>query len=606
MTKQSHIIEFEGRVDKLKGSIKQAKGLVDGLQNAATSFGNSFIESSKQSASSLGSVGQAAAAIHPAAMIAVVAADQLGGAFTKVKELGIDAIKGIGYAVAGTAAGIAALNSSLGDLDTGLRKMLQVKANERFAGLATRINSTTAGIIDFNKALTIAQRGVTAGFGEETIVTMGKYAAQLSVTSAKTLDVLQITKEFQKAAQTGTLGEEITAYDSAITRMLKGRLDKTNRLNNMRLIRNAINKRNLELQKETGGVLNTNLAKFKGVVAAIKDESTGVFDVLKGFGKAAVGILAPFGAGIAGFATSPLTGLVGTGLGALASGAIAAVAVRAIKAFTVGIEGEAGRLGKDSQKDIAERLNAMMSLVSIMFEAFTGGILGTTGKLGEVGKDASKALSKMGLNPKEIAKRLGQVREFGVAIAKFSDAFLKEIDFSRIIKKFRDAFSPEAAEKVDIKEMATKLGTAMGKATGVISEMVSGFLGETTNFLLTTDWDTVSRNIKIGLTVTKTLFDTLASMIDMLKYFSMAHQIVGFKESMTMFSDLFKETTKPIQEAVERTVEKQVIKTEVITPTPEKPEPPKQVDVTDAQVQQKTLELLDNLNNYLRHQTVNR
>lgn len=388
--------------------------------------------------------------------------------FNTVKNIGIGALKAFRNVLIGTGIAIYGLNKSIDILIPGLEKMLQMRSVGPYMRLANEINGATRGIIDLNSAINIAQRSGGI-FRNEDVVNMSKYVATLRLMRSDAFDVFDITQKLIKAQEKGMLDEE--------TRKILGgqtvdRLNKILKIEN-KSIRNkkymrAIEEESLKIQKESGDVLNSNMSKFLGIMKAIQDESTGVFQVLKGFGAAAASLFGPLGAGLASFRSGAFSGIIGTSLGLLTSGVMTASVIKVLHAFGSGLEEEGVKKGKSINKVF----NSLTKFLNMGLEVFTGSILGETKKreIGEMTEDELKQLQSKGETLKQVRQKivgwLEYFRDVGKFLSIFSTEFFEKLNLNKYVsklKKIKDLIVGKSG--ANINDLATKVGGWLGTIT---------------------------------------------------------------------------------------------------------------------------------------------
>lgn len=404
------------------------------------------------------------------------AANAAAGVMKSIGKAGKDAMKGIGLAAAGTGVAIWGLKQSLGDLEKGFTRVIQFQATSPYRKLATDLNVATNGIIDMTSALEISHRAMRSGVSNKLVQLMGKYTANLKLAGGETVNLIDLNRKLLKVAESGQVDEEMRRY-------LGGRaiqqLKQISKLEDKRIrqqeIYNFLVRDNNRLEVDNGNILNSKMTKFLGMIKAIRDESTGAFAVFSGFGKAAASILAPIGAGLTQFATgSPISGIIGTGIGALSSATVLAVATKVVQAFT----GEATQGAKETQKagqNIMGTINYIFENLGDGLEAFLGGLTGAEKvKLSNVTKARDEARKAAGIAKKDVKWTLEALYNVGSALGKFSDAFMKPFSgfFDSILKWGGDINTEEGRTKLE--KIGTDLGTFFGESVKGIIDTVRG------------------------------------------------------------------------------------------------------------------------------------
>lgn len=397
------------------------------------------------------------------------AADVAGGILSGIGKVGVDALKGIGIAAAGTGVAILGLKSSLADLELGFERVIQFSATSPFRKLATDINSATSGIISMTDALELAERGRAAGLNDEISLLVGKYTAQIKLTGGARVNEIDLARKLFKSYEKGLVDEEARRYlGDKITAQLSKQLNIQNKAIRLKRFESILQKDLNSKIEASGNIMNSKMAKFLGMVKALRDESTGAFALFKGLGKAAGSILAPLGAGLSSFMVSPISGIVGTIVGGISSATVGAVAIKIVQAFT--------KEAKKAEGDVADSVSNIFATINALFENIGTIILepllkGISGETGELGKISDKAIKDIG--GKDRVKKIAETaNEIGRAFGAFSDNFIKYFDLTKIGNWLKSLAGFKPGDKVDLVKVGQQVGDLFGKSVSGILDVI--------------------------------------------------------------------------------------------------------------------------------------
>jgi hypothetical protein len=261
---------------------------------------------------------------------------------------------------------IKSISSGLRDLESGLYKVIHLKANEAFLDLAHSIQSASGSLIDINSAIDIARRAKGIGFiSDKETSSISRYATLLGLTNGKMHDTGEIAGKVLKALESGNVEEEFFKLDNILASQIKRFNEQNKSLDKQakqRAILNLIIQRSNVLNEENGNILENGFTKTLGVLKRLKEESGGLFEIWGGLGKVAGGIAAPLAAGLGGFKLGLVPGILTTLIG----GAI----TTALGAGAIGIASKAAGPNQET------RLPAIKTLMTGYTEGFLEALMG--------------------------------------------------------------------------------------------------------------------------------------------------------------------------------------------------------------------------------------
>lgn len=443
---------------KLKETQKEAKKVGD---TAGSSIGGKFVGAlSKAKAGVVGFVSAVGGAVKMVgrflaglAKLAVI----MGGAFWL---------------------GLKALKSGFDDIEKGIRNILQLRALGPIIGkLGEKIQFAVKGIVDMNNIADFIRKGKGIGLSGDQIQKLVEMGTSIGLVSNK-VDELRATEMLFEAVTKGTV-DELSNVAPALGLLAKKAIEGKQGLTSMSralLVKKAILGDYAATLDRTGNVLESSFAKILGFVRRAKEESQGLLEVLAGIGKSLGAVLLPLGAGLAGFAINPLTGIIGVILGGAMSTVLAVIGTRMTQMLHPDNKGGTGRMG--AFKTIAE------NMIGGAFDA-----------LGKGDADITTPLSVLqkafpGVDVERLKELYGSIAQVVANVTKVLRALTEGFfeTFIPIVGDITKAVSPETL--ANFKSFGQQLGVLAGALVNAIPKIVDlipaiiEFVGKTDALIL--------------------------------------------------------------------------------------------------------------------------